>query len=372
VARLRGGGGRDVRLLVQGDSLGPGMERMLLAAWGLALRGHEVRWLGRNAPRAAASPEARLVRDHHEPDRRGADIVIGSDRALGAAALSGWRAGAHGMVAALDPARRKAWSPLERWCWSSLDSRAMVEETARDLASAPASALEPERLESWSPEAPPEAPEIAHPDVDRLERACERSLARRRGEGLSPAVFLDRDGTLVVEKGYLADPDDIELIPGVPEALYALRQAGYPIVVISNQSGVGRGLFPLSSVHRAMGRLRNLLRPYGVEIDAVHFCPHLPDSGCGCRKPGIELLERAARDLRLSLRQSVMIGDKLLDIRTGHRARALSILVRTGYGRDEERSLGGAGIEARPDHAFDDLAAAVSWILARERVGRWE
>ena len=369
---MRGSGSLDMRLLVHGDSLGPGMERMRLAAWGLALRGHEVRWLGRNAPCTVASPDAQVVRDRHEPDRRGADLVIGSDRALGAVALSGWRAGAHGMVAALDPARRRTWSPLERWCWSSLDSQAMVEEAARDLARARAATLEPERLESWSPGAPPETPEIGHPDVDRLERAGERSLARRRGEGLSPAVFLDRDGTLVVEKGYLADPEDIELIPGVPEALYALRQAGYPIVVISNQSGVGRGLFPLSSVHRAMGRLRRLLRPHGVEIDAVHFCPHLPDSGCGCRKPGIELLERAARDLRLSLRPSVMIGDKLLDVRTGHRAGARSILVRTGYGGDEERSLGSAGMEARPDHVCDDLAAAASWILARERAGRWE
>src|SRR5262249_54734610 len=156
-------------------------------------------------------------------------------------------------------------------------------------------------------------------------------------------VFLDRDGTLVVERGYLTRVEDLELLPGVPMALRELHEAGYALVVVSNQSGVGRGLFPLSRVHEAMGRLRLLLRREGVELDAIRFCPHRPDAGCACRKPGIELVRAAAADLRLVLRESAMVGDKLLDVETGRAAGTRAVLLRTGYGRDEERGLDGAG-----------------------------
>jgi hypothetical protein len=221
-----------MRLLVHGDSLGPGMERMRLAAWGLGLRGHDVRWLGRNAPcedaeagasgqiadlapedgRSPLSRGTRVIRNRGEPARGGADLVIGSDRSLGALTFCGWRAGAHGMVAALDPERKPTWSIFERWCWSSLDSSGMVEVSARDRATA----LEPERLDTWSTEPPPRSPEIAHPDVDGLERACEKTLARRRGEGLSPAVFVDRDGTLVIERVISPAPMTSSSSPGLP------------------------------------------------------------------------------------------------------------------------------------------------------------
>ena len=111
------------------------------------------------------------------------------------------------------------------------------------------------------------------------------------------------------------------------------------MVVISNQSGVGRGFFPLSRVYEAMARLRHVLREHGAGIDAIYFCPHRPEAGCACRKPGIELLLRAAEDLQLSLARSAFVGDKLLDVQTGHHAGALGVLVRTGYGRDEEQQI---------------------------------
>ena len=181
--------------------------------------------------------------------------------------------------------------------------------------------------------------------------------------GGRPAVFLDRDGTLVVERGYLANPDDIELIPGVPQALRSLKAAGYVLVVVSNQSGVGRGLFSLSTVYAAMARLRGLLRAEGVELDAVYFCPHRPDAGCACRKPGTRLLEDAASNLGLALRDSAMVGDKLLDVVTAHRAGARGVLVRSGYGRDEQQRIDGGELDRAPDWVADDLAAAVSWLL---------
>jgi D-glycero-D-manno-heptose 1,7-bisphosphate phosphatase len=214
----------------------------------------------------------------------------------------------------------------------------------------------------WSDDLPADGADPGHGDTEVLERACERALARQRSRAARPAVFLDRDGTLVREVGYLSDPDDLELLPGVPQALRDLQAAGLALVVISNQSGVGRGLFPLTRVHQAMARLRTRLRGEGIELDGIYFCPHRPEAGCACRKPGGLLLERAAEDLGLSLRASAMVGDKRLDVETGHRVGARGLLVRTGYGRDEERKEGTA-LEA-PDAVCDDLGAAAQWILA--------
>jgi histidinol phosphatase-like enzyme len=104
-----------------------------------------------------------------------------------------------------------------------------------------------------------------------------------------------------------------------------------------------------------------------VELDAIYFCPHHPDAGCRCRKPGIELLERAAEDLVLDLPSSVVIGDKLLDVETARNARATGVLVRTGYGLEQERRAGAGG--ATPAHVADDLGSAVDWLLAREGLG---
>jgi D-glycero-D-manno-heptose 1,7-bisphosphate phosphatase len=185
----------------------------------------------------------------------------------------------------------------------------------------------------------------------------------RVGRASRAAVFLDRDGTLVVERGYLAHADDLELLPGVPAALRSLKAAGFALIVVSNQSGVGRGLFPRSRVYEAMARLRLALRDHGVELDAIYFCPHRPDAGCACRKPGIELVQSAVANQRLELGASVMIGDKLLDVATGQRAGARGILVRTGYGRDEERRVAGEELPRPPSFVADDLAAAAAWVI---------
>ena len=257
------------------------------------------------------------------------------------------------------------WGWFDRWAGGAppagLVSEAEAADWVLDPRPGPARTL-------WPAASPPAAPDSAHPDTEVLERACERAIARHRGGAERGAVFLDRDGTLVRETGYLSDPAELELLPGVPAALRDLAAADLPLVVISNQSGIGRGMFREADVHAVMARLRGLLRERGVELTAIYFCPHRPDEGCSCRKPGTGLLERAADDLHLSLKASVMIGDKRIDAATGRRAGGQGILVRTGYGREEERESDPA-LPSRawgPDHVSDDLAAAAAWWLGPE------
>lgn len=149
-----------------------------------------------------------------------------------------------------------------------------------------------------------------------------------------PAVFLDRDGTLIEDPGYLGDPGGVVVIPGVPEALRRLRDAGYALVVVSNQAGVARGLLTEADVRAVNGRLQQILAREEASVDRWYWCPHHPDlSGpCACRKPGIELLERAARDLTLDLGASWMVGDHPSDVEAGIRAGGRGILVLTGHG----------------------------------------
>ena len=362
-----------MRVLVHGDSLDPD-SRMALAAYGLALRGHRVAWIGGRLPdpppEGPAPPPGCLevIEGGFAVARHHAEVVLGGSRAPLAGAAAGWLARAHCLVLALDHGTLERWDWRARWAWSSLYSIGLIDagEAEAVRRSGPPVALD--RLALWPDTAPPPAPAADHLDTEILERACERSLARHRGSGLLPAAFLDRDGTLVVERGYLSDPADIELLPGAAEAVQGLRAAGFAAVVVSNQSGVGRGLFPLSRVYEAMAALRVALRAHGAELDAVYFCPHRPEEGCRCRKPGTGLLERAAEDLQLSLRRSVFVGDKLIDVETGRRAGARAILVRTGYGRDEEQRLAASGVE--PDRVCDDLREAAAWVLAAPEFDR--
>jgi D-glycero-D-manno-heptose 1,7-bisphosphate phosphatase len=352
-----------MRILIHGASLGPGAERMRAAAAGLVLRGHDVVWLGANVPaELAGSGCLRLHGGHPVRLREQAEIVLGGGARPHGTAASGWLAGAHAMVLGIATGQASGWGWLDRWGWGSLDSCAILEPGPIDGAPAP-QWIDPDRVAWWSPEPAPEAPAAAHPDTEVLERACERWVARRYGHAPRCGVFVDRDGTLVVEKGYLSRAEDLELLDGAAGALARLRAAGCALVVVSNQSGVGRGFFPLEGVHQAMARMRVLLRERGVEIDAVYFCPHRPEAGCECRKPGTGMLRAAADNLNLSLRRSVMVGDKLLDVETGHAAGGLGVLVRTGYGRDEAARAD--SLPRAPDRVVADLAEAADWIARR-------
>lgn len=167
-------------------------------------------------------------------------------------------------------------------------------------------------------------------------------------------VVLDRDGTINVERRYLSDPQDVELIRGVGDALRSLQELGLGLVVITNQSAVGRGFFDaarLDAIHR---RLRELLAAEGVLLEGLYYCPHAPHDGCSCRKPQPGLVERAARELDFDPRLSFVIGDKTCDLALGQRVGATTFLVRTGYGAQVAAEGGRLA-----DYVVDGLGEAV-------------
>ena len=170
-------------------------------------------------------------------------------------------------------------------------------------------------------------------------------------------VLLDRDGPINVEREYLSDPAGVELLPNAALGLRRLRALGFGLVVISNQAGVARGYFTLADVDAVNTRLIDLLRAEGVVLDGIYVCPHGPDDGCACRKPVPGLIRQAAREHGFDPRAAIMIGDKALDIETGRRVGARTVLVRTGYGRETE-----ARPDVRPDFVTDDLKQAADAI----------
>jgi D-glycero-D-manno-heptose 1,7-bisphosphate phosphatase len=183
------------------------------------------------------------------------------------------------------------------------------------------------------------------------------------------AVFLDRDGTIIEEVGYLSSPDQVLLLPSAAQAVRRLNERGIPVVVVTNQSGVARGFFTEESVVAVHAAVRALLAEHGARIDAFYFCPHHPDGTipsytrhCSCRKPLPGLLESAASDLSLNLASSIVIGDKQLDVETARSAGARGVLVLTGYGREELTRIQSVG-SVKPDFVADDLLGAVEWFL---------
>lgn len=169
-------------------------------------------------------------------------------------------------------------------------------------------------------------------------------------------VLLDRDGTLLVEKNYLSSVEEIELLPGAVEGLRLLRDAGFGLMVITNQSGIARGKLTLDTLAAIHAELQRQLAVGGVRIDAFYHCPHAPEDLCECRKPAPLLARRAAADFGFDLERSFVIGDKPCDIELGKNCGARTILVRTGYGREYEA----AGLAA--DVVVDDLKEAARYV----------
>jgi D-glycero-D-manno-heptose 1,7-bisphosphate phosphatase len=178
------------------------------------------------------------------------------------------------------------------------------------------------------------------------------------------AIFLDRDGTINVEREFLHRPAEFEFIPGAPQAIRLLNDAGFLVIVVTNQSGVARGYYDESAIIRLHRHLDAELARFGAAIDGYYFCPHHPEystgshgKSCACRKPQAGMLLKAANDFPLDLASSYLIGDKLADVEAGLNAGCRPILVRTGYGAAESAKLP-ADIAV-----YDDLLTAVRAIV---------
>jgi D-glycero-D-manno-heptose 1,7-bisphosphate phosphatase len=190
--------------------------------------------------------------------------------------------------------------------------------------------------------------------------------------GKRKAVFLDRDGTINVEVQYLNKVEEFHFIPGVPYALKRLKDAGLLLVVVTNQSGIGRGIYDEAALQRVHDHMHEELASFGVEIDACYFCPHHPEhaSGdylkeCSCRKPLPGMLQEAADALGIDLAASYMVGDKLIDVEVGINAGCTPLMVLTGYGSSHVERLP-EGIRSFPDLNF---AADAILEMERERAG---
>lgn len=181
------------------------------------------------------------------------------------------------------------------------------------------------------------------------------------------AVFLDRDGTINHDTNYLARPEEVQLLPGAGPAIARLNAAGLLVLVVSNQSGVARGMFSPAEVEAVNAELSRQLAGFGARVDRYYFCPHHPEGEvapynrpCDCRKPAPGLLLRAAGELGLALGECFMVGDRPLDMEAGLAAGVTCVLVPTGPHQDPAPEA-----HQRPRHVAPDLGQAVDWILGR-------
>jgi histidinol-phosphate phosphatase family protein len=187
--------------------------------------------------------------------------------------------------------------------------------------------------------------------------AAANTFFQDRSAACKRIIFLDRDGTLNVERRHLSGVDGMELLPGVCEGVRTLRALGWPLVVVTNQSVVGRGMCSPETLERIDARLVELLAAEGAAVDAFYTCPHSPEDGCACRKPGVGLLKAAARVFGGDLKRSFLVGDKWSDIQAGSRVGAVTLLVRTGHGAEPDQTL-----KSQPDFIVPDLRSAADQI----------
>lgn len=186
---------------------------------------------------------------------------------------------------------------------------------------------------------------------------------------LRPAVFLDRDGTINEEVGYIHDPRDLNLIPGAAAAIRELNALGVLAILVTNQSGPARGYYPESHLDTLHQRLNQLLEDEGAFLDDLYYCPHLPDGtvpaytmACDCRKPGTKLVQLATAKHGIDLARSYVVGDKATDVELGQNAGCKTVLLTSGYG---QRVLDGEyQWPVQPDHVAPSLKEAMTWILA--------
>ena len=183
---------------------------------------------------------------------------------------------------------------------------------------------------------------------------------------LKRAVFLDRDGTLIEEAGYLARAEDLKLFPFAAEVVRLLNENGFLVVLITNQSGIARGFFDENALRAIHAKLIYDLAAQGAKLDAIYFCPHAPEDWCDCRKPKTQMIERAREDFAIDLENSWTIGDKAIDVELGFNAGTKTALVATGYGQTEVAKL-----IKEPDLIAENLLQAVERIT-NEQITNYE
>jgi histidinol-phosphate phosphatase family protein len=194
-------------------------------------------------------------------------------------------------------------------------------------------------------------------------KPCSPSCLEHEG----PALFLDRDGVVIVDRGYLGDPQQVELLPGVAETMIAAAAAGYLLIGVSNQSGLGRGLFTAEDLTRVMVRVDEVLARAGTGFDGFYYCPHAPQEACGCRKPAGGLFEQAGESCRWDPARSWVVGDKASDVAFGRNGGLGSVLVRTGYGVRQEAEVKQQWKDDPRVLVADDLQAAFTAIRLADR-----
>lgn len=199
---------------------------------------------------------------------------------------------------------------------------------------------------------------------------------RMASASLRPAVFLDRDGTINEQMGYINHISRFQMLPGVAVAIRRLNEARIPVVVVTNQSGLARGYFPAELLVAVHEKMAALLAEQGAHADGIYVCPHHPEAkkeeyrvNCDCRKPKTGLLVRAAAEMGLDLARSFVVGDRWSDLKTAKACGALPVLVLTGYGRGDAQYIGPTQ-EVQPAFVGVDLAEAVQWILEKMEIFR--
>ena len=171
----------------------------------------------------------------------------------------------------------------------------------------------------------------------------------------TPGVFFDRDGTIIYDVGYPRRPEQVTLILGVEEALAEIKQHGFQLIMVSNQSGVGRGILNLEEAEQVHRQVISCLRKSGIEVDGFYYCFHSPEEHCSCRKPSPEMLFRAAEELNINLAESIMVGDKQSDIEAGKRAGCKTILLLDSSERED--------VTFKPDFIASNWSDVLLYIL---------
>lgn len=187
---------------------------------------------------------------------------------------------------------------------------------------------------------------------------------------MNKAVFLDRDGTINEDKGYINHPSRIEILPGVIPAIKILNRSGLKVIIVSNQSGIARGFFSVSTLKKINSKLLEIIESKGAHIDGMYNCYHSPDGKikeyavkCSCRKPGTGMAKSAQKKFNIDLKKSFMIGDKISDIEFGHNFGGKSIFILTGYGLGDWEYNREKILKVKPDFVARDMLVAAKWIM---------